>query len=431
MIPPLSVGSILANRYKVIAIVSDDGGMARVYEVRDVNGSPSSTWAMKQLRPRDSKADPRESIDLFNKEADLLRSLSHHNIPQFRDRFDEDGNAYLVLEFISGQPISKVLLGRGRPLDEEEVMRWGFQICEVLEYLHTRHPPIIYRDLKPDNLMVTSDGVVKIIDFGIARTHKKGKAKDTVLMGTEAYAPPEQYGAGQTDARADVYALGATMYHLLTNNYPPNARLPIEPTPIRTLNPKISRDAERIVVRAMQKDRSQRYQSAAEMRDAIAVVVPGVEHKDKSDRRPAPVVAPVTVPPKSCLVCGTSCRFEARFCTRCGHSFSGLSPSVLRVIQPYGANWEMPVPSQRPIVLGTTSGGGSPNLDLSFYDKDGFISRTHARIHVEGAVYKITDLGSTNGTKVNGAPLAPNVSRVLHNGDLVELGRVILQFRLL
>ena len=400
--------------------------MARVYEVIDLNDSPKSTWAVKQLRPRDNRADPKESLDLFNKEADLLRSLSHHNIPQFRDRFDENGNAYLVLEFISGQPISKVLFQRGRPIDVDEVMRWGFQICEVLEYLHTRQPPIIYRDLKPDNLMVTRDGTVKIIDFGIARTHKQGKAKDTVLMGTEAYAPPEQYGAGQTDARADIYALGATMYHLLSNTYPPIARLPIEPTPVRTLNPKISRDVSNIIVRAMQKERNQRYQSAAEMRGAIAAMAPaGPVHP------PPPVISQTQAAPKSCPSCGTSCRFEARFCTKCGHSFAGLPASVLRVIQPYGANWEMPVPSQRPIVLGTTSGGGSPSLDLSFYDKDGFISRTHARIHVDGAAYKITDLGSTNGTSVNGVPLTPNIPKVLHNGDHIQLGRVILQFRLL
>ena len=432
MTQALAPGTLLLQRYQVVRVVSQEGGMAVVYEVRDKKDSPPSTWALKELRASGNPDEHRERLSLFDQEADRLKSLSHTNIPRFRDRFDENGRAYLVLEYIPGQPLDKILLKRGGPIKEEEALTWALQLCDVLDYLHGRRPPIIYRDLKPANIMITDDGTVKMIDFGIARTYKAGKPKDTLFMGTEAYAPPEQFGKEQTDARADIYALGATMYHLLTNQYPPFARLPDDPTPVHVLNPRASRKMSDVVLRAMQKERSQRYQSADEMRQAIADLVPGPQKKrpiptTEAPKSTLPPVAPAK-PLQTCPMCQQSCRSDARFCIRCGYSFTGLMPAALRVVQPYGANWEMPVPTNRPIVIGSTVSGGRPGMDLSFYDHDGFISRNHVQITVESGSYKITDLDSTNGTVINGARLASHTPRVLHNGDLIQLGRVILKF---
>jgi hypothetical protein len=408
--------------------------MALVYEVQDTKSQPPSSWAMKQLRPPNSKDDPHESLNLFNSEADLLKSLSHRNIPRFRDRFDADGQAFLVLELISGQPLDRILLHRGAPIGQDEVLNWSVQICDVLDYLHTRQPPIIYRDLKPDNLMISDDGTIKVIDFGIARTFKQGKQKDTVQIGTASYAPPEQHGKGQTDARADIYALGVTMYYLLTNNLPPVAILPDNPVPVRAHNPQVSAQVADIIARAMQKERSLRYQSAADMRKALLALLPALGIGPSGTLWPDIVVPqpppPATKPSKVCPNCKGSCRYEARFCTFCGYSFAGLARAVLRVVQPYGANWEKPVPIDRPVVIGTTAGGGIPGLDLSFYDRDGYVSRNHARIDAAGNSYMLTDLGSTNGTKLNGVRLSPHVSAPLHNGDNIQLGSVILQFKL-
>lgn len=445
----LSIGDKLyKQRFQVIRLVSDKGGMAIVFMVHDLQDSPLSTWALKQLRSQHKSEE--DMLRLFDQEAELLRSLSHRNIPQYRMRFDENGDAFLVLEFIAGRTLADVLAGQNRAVEQDRVLQWSAQICDVLDYLHTRQPPIIYRDLKPDNLMITNDGVVKVIDFGIARTFKKGKAKDTVSMGTEAYAPPEQYGTGQTDERSDIYALGATMYHLLTNNYPPHAKLPGTPTPVNLINPLISQPVSDLVTRAMEKERNHRFQSAAEMRQAISKLLSasssGLSVSPWNSTPIPPDIGregglksssfgPLQVPaldeqPKLCSVCKRVCPPDARFCRFCGNSFIGVQRALLCVIRPSGATWEKPIPYDQPIIIGTTAGGGAPNLDLSFYDKNGYVSRKHASISLSGNRYFLTDLSSTNGTKLNNAPLSPNTPVVLHHGDHIQLGQVVLQFRL-
>ena len=137
------------------------------------------------------------------------------------------------------------------------MLKWAIQLCEALDYLHSRQPPIIFRDMKPSNVMVTNTGLVKLIDFGIARTYKVGKKRDTVAMGSENYAAPEQWGKGQTDARSDVYALGATMYHLLANMAPTPAFLPSEPLPLANYNGALSKETVALIEKAMDRERSE------------------------------------------------------------------------------------------------------------------------------------------------------------------------------
>jgi serine/threonine protein kinase len=210
----------------------------------------------------------------------LLVQLKHPNLPDVSDFFEENGKAYLVMEFIEGKTLEKVQDDAGGPLDEKLVMSWALQLCNVLSYLHTQPQPIVFRDLKPSNVMVTKNGQVKLIDFGIARIFKSTAARDTTTLGSRGYAPLEQYGRGQSDARSDIYALGATLYDLLTKNVPadaPTRRInPLAFEKPRQLNPRISKDTEYIVLKAMAGEPKDRYQSAADIFQAIVAngVVP-------------------------------------------------------------------------------------------------------------------------------------------------------------
>ena len=181
-------------------------------------------------------------------------------MPTFTDAFTREDRPYLVMEFIPGESLEKKLDRRnGQPLPEREALYYGIQIAQVLRYLHSQRPPIIFRDVKPANIMVMPNGQCKLIDFGIARTYKVGKRKDTVSMGTAAYAPFEQFGKGQTDARSDIYSLAATLYHMLTGRPPTPATTP---TGLRDLNPAVSPQTEALIIRAMDRDMNKRPQTA-------------------------------------------------------------------------------------------------------------------------------------------------------------------------
>ncbi len=442
--------------------------MAWVYQVEELPPGSGSLWALKELRPQSQDRAEREvARDLFEQEASLLRALDQVNIPKIADFFEENGRACLVMEFIWGESLEKRLEAANAPLLETDVLKWAIQLSDALQYLHTRQPPIIFRDMKPSNVMVTNTGLVKLIDFGIARTYKAGKKRDTVAMGSENYAAPEQWGKGQTDARSDVYALGATMYHLLANMAPTPAFLPSEPLPLGNYNGALSKRTITIIEKAMGRDREDRFQSAVEMRKALVDALPGPYTSPAMSvaprpelrpapaeqgssiaapqarptpqpapaRRPQPRTAPAAkakpAPPatKSCPACGRANRWSARFCVSCGHSFVPLRPAVLRVVEPVRAAWEMPV-AHNPMLLGRASEaeGYRPDFDMTFYDEGDYVSRHHARITRGRAGYFVTDLGSSNGTTVNGQALAANRARILRNGDRIKVGLVVIQF---
>ena len=197
--------------------------------------------------------------------------------------------SYLVMEFVDGQTLDKHQDAAGGIVPERTVVGWTIQLCDVLAYLHAQKPPIIFRDLKPSNIMLTQAGVIKLIDFGIARTYKTGKQRDTAAMGSENYAPPEQWGKEQTDERSDVYTLGATMYHLLTGKPP---RIAFHPDPLEspcTLNPGLSAGIGQVVLKAMAKARTDRYQTAAEFGDILRRAQPADQ---LVSRVPPPKVRP-------------------------------------------------------------------------------------------------------------------------------------------
>jgi predicted Ser/Thr protein kinase len=469
MTQPLAIGTVLNGQYRIVRLVGG-GGMAWVYQVEELPAGSGILWALKELRPQtEDKAERATARRLFEQEAKLLRGLDHVNIPRIADYFEENGRACLVMEFVWGESLEKRLEATNAPLLETDVLKWAIQLCEALDYLHNLQPPIIFRDMKPSNVMVTNTGLVKLIDFGIARTYKAGKKRDTVAMGSENYAAPEQWGKGQTDARSDVYALGATMYHLLANMAPTPAFLPSEPLPLGNYNGAITKKTIRLVDKAMDRDRRNRFQSALEMRETLVAALPGpyvpvavqasapqavrpaptpVQPQMQAQPKPEPVIVaqspavraapaavlqsrPAPLPEKRCPTCQRSNKASARFCVGCGHSFVALQPAILRVVEPVRAAWEMPV-ARNPMLLGRASEaeGYRPDFDMTFYDEGDYVSRRHARITKGRVGYFIADLGSSNGTTVNGHALEPNRAYQLRNGDRIKVGLVVIQFRL-
>ena len=252
--------TMLRKRYMLLKTVGQ-GGMAAVYQAVDTRANRAV--AIKEMS-QDGLApdDLREALDSFNAEARLLQGLSQDNLPKVYDSFSENARHYLVMDFIEGETLEQRLARAHGPLPEADVLRWADQLGAALTYLHTRKPPIIFRDLKPANVMLTPQGKIKLIDFGIARNFTPTRKRDTQALGTPGYAPPEQYGSAQTDPRADVYALGATLYQLLTNY--DVSKTPFALPPMRTRNPSVSPHVRLAIERAIRLDRNQRYASIAD-----------------------------------------------------------------------------------------------------------------------------------------------------------------------
>lgn len=213
---------MVAGRYKLERILGE-GASGRVYLARDTK-ERGAVWAVKEL---DYSGVPlsevQEARALFNKEAELLKRLRHESLPEVVDHFSLEGCDYLVMERVEGPTLEELLSGRNEPLPEERVWGIGLGLLKTLHYLHHRTPPILYRDLKPANVMVARNGVLKLIDFGIARVVAPKKAGDTTCYGTPGYAPPEQY-QGRTCPASDVYALGMTLLRCATLYEPPEFR---------------------------------------------------------------------------------------------------------------------------------------------------------------------------------------------------------------
>ena len=302
----LMAGNTLGGRYRMVEMIGR-GGFGAVYKATDERFQARIVAVKEMSDAQLSPGERAKALQDFRSEANLLVQLRHPNLPHVSDVFEEDEKAYLVMEFIEGKTLEQLQGECNDPLDERLVMGWALQLCTVLHYLHTRPQPIIFRDMKPANVMVTADGEVKLIDFGIARVFKAAVKKDTTLLGSRGYAPLEQYGHGQSDARSDIYALGATLYDLLTRELPADApSRRINPTLFVTpceLNPKILPEVEAVVLKAMADDPKDRYQTAADMYQAIdatgLVTLPSSTGLTAtSSSLPKPVSPPVTpVPP--------------------------------------------------------------------------------------------------------------------------------------
>lgn len=255
----LEIGSLVDGKYRILREIGH-GGMSIVYMA--INEKVNKTWAIKEVR-RDGVIDYEAVKQGLIVETDLLKKLKHAHLPSIVDVIENEDTFLIVMDYIEGNSLEKTLLEYGAQ-SQENVINWAKQLCDVLGYLHSRTPAIIYRDLKPANIMLKPDGNIMVIDFGTAREYKEKNLADTTCLGTVGYAAPEQFGGkGQTDGRTDIYCLGATLYHLVTGLNP--SEPPYEIKPIREVNPMLMEGLEKIIQKCTQRNPEQRYQSCAEM----------------------------------------------------------------------------------------------------------------------------------------------------------------------
>jgi serine/threonine protein kinase len=262
-------GATLAGRYLIQDVIGV-GGMGSVYRARDMHFPKAvKLVAIKEMINPGRDSTVRQTIiQNFEREANILVTLNHFSIPKIFDYFSHEQRSYLVLEYIHGKDLETLLKESHGMLPEDRVIGWAIEICDVLEYLHEHKPePIIFRDMKPSNIMINHQGHVVLIDFGIAKTFQTGQ-KGT-MIGTEGYAPPEQY-RGDATPQADIYSLGATLHHLLTKRDPRlEPPFTFSERPIRSLNPAVSPDLETVIQTALQYNPEERFASAAEMKKAL------------------------------------------------------------------------------------------------------------------------------------------------------------------
>jgi len=265
------IGGTIGGRYNVIDKPAE-GGMSVVWLVRD--SRLEKLWAIKEIKKNASDATHRVDVDLMRKEANIMKNLDHPNIVHVVDIIEESGALYVVMDYVPGKDLAKTMrenraaLGTGvYAYPQADVIDWGIQLCDALGYLHSQNPPVIYRDMKPGNVMLQDDGSVKIIDFGIAREFKSNQSLDTRPLGTRGYASPEAAEkVSQTDARSDVYSLGVTLFHLVTGHSPMEYITQPNLPPIRQLDPSLSPALEASIIRATQWDPNARQQSMNELR---------------------------------------------------------------------------------------------------------------------------------------------------------------------
>ncbi len=255
------IGTIIDGKYRILEEIGR-GGMSYVYLARD--SRLNQNWAIKEIRKQGSGKNDEIVINSLLAEANLMKRLDHPALPRIVDIIDNGQTMYIVMDFIEGQSLDKVLKEYGAQTGER-VLEWAKQLCDALSYLHSQKPPIIYRDMKPANIMLKPDGNLKVIDFGIAREVKEQNLADTWPLGSPGYAPPEQY-QGHTDVRSDIYALGMTLHYLLTGADPQSVGYKYKP--VREWNLSLSKEIkgiEAIIDKCTEAAPENRYQNCAEL----------------------------------------------------------------------------------------------------------------------------------------------------------------------
>lgn len=280
----LPIGTVLDDRYKIIDYVAK-GGMGAVYKAVDLKNS--GFWAIKEMLDYfDSEVEREYAVERFTTEARILYKLNHDSIPKFVDCFVSENRYYLIMEFINGTDLKKLLddaIAEGKKgLDERDVLGWAIQACDVLDYLHKQDPPIVYRDMKPGNIMVTPQNKVYLIDFGIARLFDP-RTKGT-MVGTQGYAPPEQY-KGLAEPRSDLYSLAACIHHLLSGKDPRND-IPFNFAPVRNFRTDLSEGIEAVLDRALSMDPEDRYENMSEMKSVLIEVLKSLKEQEEKPDEP-------------------------------------------------------------------------------------------------------------------------------------------------
>lgn len=469
----LAPGTVLQGRYEIVKRIGG-GGMGNVYKAYDRNLDQALRAVKEMMEMFSDPAQREKAIEDFRREAKLLANLKHPSIPIIYDHFIEGGRYYLVMEYITGGDLATRLRQAGGRFPEPAVTMWAIQVCDVLDYLHHRQPPIIYRDLKPANLMVDPEGNrIVLIDFGIARTVAP-QQRGVTAIGTMGYAPPELF-SGEVEPRSDIYSLGATMFHLLTGRDPRDRPLLIfdfskSPTP-RELNPEITPEMEAIIMRAVEYEPEKRFASAREMKQVLEdhLRVLETERPEEMERaqriafgqlvrkgtpehirRPAAPAASEPSPgsPASshpaietvfCSNCGVPIGVEDLFCAFCGArqpislDYGRSAAAKLLVLEPQSGEIRGTyILDKQTSLIGRMDpvSGIFPDIDLSPYDPESKISRRHARVWYEKDRFFVEDLGSVNGTVINGTlSLPPRQPHALEDGDVLQLGETQLLFK--
>jgi len=475
----LEPGTLLLDRYSIVHRVGG-GGMGSVYQARDKRLADRLCAVKEMIELFADQNQRAKAVEDFKREAEVLAQLDHPSIPTVFDYFIETGRYYLVMRWIGGGDLAEQMRVRGGMVDEATVCKWAVQICDVLHYIHTQKPPIIYRDLKPANLMIDDKTErVMLVDFGIARIVRPTE-KGVTAIGTMGYAPPELF-AGKVEPRSDIYSLGATVFHMLTGSDPQDNPLLIfdfskNPRPCQ-INPSISPEMERILMKMVAHKPEDRQSSALELMRALEAHRAFLSSNPRVEppRRPitsprsssfagpvAPsmrgVQAPAPVPPAPtppvptaewvfCGHCGEKIGSDDVFCAHCGHRqpTAGAAPAyapasggrITAQLVIVGTK-DMVKPfliDKDSVLIGRTDPhtGIFPEVDLTMYDGETKVSRKHARIFRQGEQFLIEDLGSVNGTIINsvsGGSVRLNAKspRQLAAGDEVKLGGTILQF---
>ena len=277
---PIEPGVILRERYKINRIIGQ-GGMGSIYLAEDLR-LEGRQCAIKEVIHENSLSDDtlHQAQDQFLREAQILARLDHPNLPKVSDFFSEENREFLVMDFVPGKDLRTIMLeARSKKtfLSEREVLNWSAQLADALDYMHRQDPPILHRDIKPSNLKLTPSGLIKLVDFGLVKLLASEEMTITILQGrgTALYTPLEQYGGdtGHTDVRSDIYAFGGTLYHLLTNSSPVEARErflhPESLVPPRQINASISVRTERTILWALSLHPDERPQSVEEFRQAL------------------------------------------------------------------------------------------------------------------------------------------------------------------
>ncbi len=429
--------------------------MGAVYLASDKNLGGVLRAVKEMVQSYIEKEQQEKAVQDFKRESMLLTSLEHPSIPTIYDYFydEQEARFYLVMKYISGGDLAARLRAapEGR-LDEISVTEWAIEIADVLDYLHNRQPPIVYRDLKPANIMVDGNtGKIMLIDFGIARWVNK-EEKGVTAVGTMGYAPPELF-SGNVVPSSDIYSLGSTMFHLLTGADPQNNPLLIfdfqkHPRP-RQINPNLSDQIETILMRSVEYNADGRFRSAGELRDEMkshlqklktGQVTYGIKESPKS--------VALSDQPVFCGFCGQKIVATDMFCAFCGAKQPLAQPGV------QSQDYFLPQTTARLVVEGTGDLSAPifdlakkenlvgrrdpmsnifPEVDLSKYDPQTKISRKHARIWRDGEAYLLEDLGSSNGTMVilsnrDTKRLAPHQAQMLKHGDKIQVGDTTLHF---
>ncbi len=251
----LEIGSVIDGKYKILNVIGK-GGMSTVYLA--MNERVNKQWAVKEIHKNNY-----QNFEMDKKEIELMKKLKHPHLPSIVDVIERDNSLLIVMDYIEGRSLESVL-AENKYFRTEQVLVWAEQLCDVLQYLHSQCPPIIYRDMKPGNVMQKPDGNLVLIDFGAAREYKPENLKDTISLGTRGYAAPEQYRAdGQSDARTDIYCLGVMLFQLLTGESPHELR------PIRQIRPELSAGLEAVIIKCTKIKKEERYQSARELAYAL------------------------------------------------------------------------------------------------------------------------------------------------------------------